>query len=116
MDSSLVPDVLDKAPSSILTITYPDSLKVAEGNELTPFQSKDQPSVEWKFDTNAFYTLLMIDPDAPSRRFSILGEVNHWLVGNIQGCNIDSGEVIAEYMGPGAPKYTGLHRYIFLLF
>lgn len=29
------------------------------GNELTPTQVKDQPSVDWSADPNAFYTLCM---------------------------------------------------------
>jgi len=35
--------------------------------ELTPTQVKDQPIVESEGDNNAFYTLLLTDPDAPTR-------------------------------------------------
>ncbi len=54
------------------------------------------------------------DPDAPSREDPKFGEWRHWLVVNIPGNNIASGEVQAEYVGAGPPKGTGLHRYIIL--
>lgn len=38
------------------------------------------------------------------------------MVGNIKGNDISGGEQIAEYIGSGPPKGTGLHRYVFLLF
>lgn len=60
---------------------------------------------------NAYFT----DPDAPNGKDGKF-EVKHWLVGNIPGNDIKKGEVFAEYRGSGAPKGTGLHRYIFLVF
>lgn len=58
----------------------------------------------------------MVDRDAPSRSVPILGEINHWLVGNIVGNNVTTGDVIAEYSGPTPPIGTGLHRYAVLVF
>ena len=58
----------------------------------------------------------MTDPDAPSRANPFVGEVRHWLVVNIPGNDLVKGDTIAEYRGSGAPKGTGLHRYIFLLY
>lgn len=37
-------------------------------------------------------------------------------MGNISGCNVEHGDVIAKYFGSGPPKYTGSHRYVFLLY
>nr|AAL91110.1 16kDa-like protein [Onchocerca volvulus] len=61
-------------------------------------------------------TLAFIDPDAPSRRNHTYREFKHWLVTNIPGQNISEGEVLAEYVGAGAPKGTGFHRYVFLVY
>lgn len=46
----------------------------------------------------------------------LIFKVNHWLVGNIKGSDVSTGDVIAEYRGSGPPKGTGMHRYIFLVF
>ena len=43
-------------------------------------------------------------------------EIRHWLVVNISGNDISSGEVKYAYVGSGPPSGSGLHRYVFLLF
>lgn len=56
------------------------------------------------------------DPDAPNRQEPKFGEVRHWLVVNIPGNDLGSGEAKFQYIGSGPPKGSGLHRYVFLLF
>ncbi|XP_057668960.1 protein D3-like isoform X1 [Diorhabda carinulata] len=112
----VIPDVIDKVPEEVTEVIYPSGAKVNLGNELTPTQVKDEPVVKWTSDDNAFYTVAMVDPDAPSRKEPKVREVLHWLVGNVRGSDIKSGDVIAEYRGSGPPLNTGLHRYIFLIY
>ncbi|KAJ8947138.1 hypothetical protein NQ318_002499 [Aromia moschata] len=97
-------------------VSYPSGVKVDSGNVLTPTQVKDVPTVKWETESNAFYTLCMTDPDAPSRKEPKYREWHHWLVGNIPGNNVDQGEVLSEYVGSGPPPGTGLHRYVFLVY
>ncbi|XP_017847426.1 phosphatidylethanolamine-binding protein homolog F40A3.3 [Drosophila busckii] len=115
---AIVPDVLDVAPpSGKLEVKYPTGVVVQTGNELTPTQVKDEPSVSWAAEsTDALYTLLMVDPDAPSRAQPTFREILHWAVVNIVGNQLASGDTLAEYVGSGPPEGTGLHRYIFLLY
>lgn len=61
-------------------------------------------------DPAAWHLLLMTDPDAPSRQYPKLREVQHWLVGNIPGFNVSAGEVLSEYLAPEPAPGTGLHR------
>lgn len=112
----VVPDVVDKVPPSVVDVTYPNRLTVEIGKVLTPTQVKDPPTVKWDADANAFYTLCMTDPDAPSRKEPKFREWHHWLVGNIPGADVSKGEVLSEYVGSGPPKGTGLHRYVFLVY
>lgn len=56
------------------------------------------------------------DPDAPSRANPSEREWLHWAVVNIPGSNVTAGNTIAEYVGSGPPKDSGLHRYVFLVF
>ncbi|XP_067012135.1 protein D2 isoform X2 [Anabrus simplex] len=113
---AVVPDVIEKAPAAVAEVTYPSGVKVDMGNELTPTQVKDPPTVKWPAKDGTLYTLCMTDPDAPSRKEPKFREWHHWLVVNIPGTNIDKGEVLSEYVGSGPPKGTGLHRYVFLVY
>ncbi|KAK2148225.1 hypothetical protein LSH36_508g00002 [Paralvinella palmiformis] len=111
----VVPDVIDTVPNKMLTVKYGiDEIK--PGVVRTPTQVKNQPIVEWEAESGAFYSLIMNDPDAPSRKNPKFGEWHHWLVTNIPGNSVSSGDVMSEYVGAGPPNGTGLHRYVFLLF
>lgn len=77
---------------------------------------KDKPQVTWNAEKGAYYTLMLVDPDAPTRTNATLREVRHWLVVNIPESTVESGDEITAYRGAGAPKGTGLHRYIFLVY
>jgi len=111
--NGLTPDVVGKAPSMTIEVKYPSGVEVNNGNELTPTQVKDEPSVNWTSEANQIYTLVMTDPDVPE---AAAPQVKHWLVVNIPGSDVSKGEVLASYVGSGPPKGTGLHRYIFLVY
>lgn len=85
------------------------------GNQLTPTKVKDIPTLKWDAEEGAYYTVMMVDPDAPSRANPIF-EFRHWLVMNVPGTEIEKGDAITEYVGSGPPKRSGLHRYVFLVF
>ncbi|KAB0797455.1 hypothetical protein PPYR_08449 [Photinus pyralis] len=112
----VIPDVIDKKPTNYLTVTYANNVKVNEGNELTPPQAKSAPELEWNTDPDKLYLLAMVDPDAPSRNNPKFREWQHWIVGNIPGCDVKKGDVISEYIGPKPPQGTGLHRYVLLVY
>lgn len=115
-EHEVVPDVISVAPSELVSVKYDSGVEVKEGNVLTPTQVKDQPKLSWNADPNAFYTVCMTDPDAPSRKEATYREWHHWLVGNVPGSDISAGEVLSAYIGSGPPQGTGLHRYIFLIY
>jgi phosphatidylethanolamine-binding protein (PEBP) family uncharacterized protein len=114
-EHQVVPDVIANAPTEKVEVTY-SSHNVDLGNVLTPTQVQHPPTLKWTGDGNSLYTLIMTDPDAPSRKEPKFREWHHWLVVNIPGTNINQGEVLAEYVGSGPPKGTGLHRYVFLVY
>lgn len=49
------------------------------------------------------------DPDAPSREKHHFREVLHWLVVNIPGSDVSSGDTLMEYIGSGPPQGTGTY-------
>lgn len=69
---------------------------------------KTAPNVHWDADPNEYYTLIMTDPDAPSRESPKFREWHHWLVVNIPGNNIGQGEEKTGYFGAAPPANTGM--------
>lgn len=112
----VVPDVIDSLPKEPAEVSYPSGVKVEFGNELTPTKVKDIPTVKWNAESDTYYTLCMTDPDAPSRKDPKYREWHHWLVGNIKGNDVSSGETLSAYVGSGPPQGTDLHRYVFLVY
>ncbi|XP_072402592.1 protein D3-like [Diabrotica undecimpunctata] len=112
----IVPDVIDQVPKYVAEVQYPGGEKVDLGKELTPTQVKYTPTITWPADSDSYYTVLMVDPDAPSRKEPTYREALHWSVGNVPGNDIAKGETFADYCGSGAPEGSGLHRYIFLVY
>ncbi|XP_026740889.1 protein D2-like isoform X1 [Trichoplusia ni] len=112
----VVPDVIPKAPTALVHVKYNSGVEVNEGNVLTPTQVKDQPTITWDASPDTLYTVVMTDPDAPSRAEPTFREWHHWLVGNVPGTNVAAGDTLSQYVGSGPPQGTGLHRYVFLVY
>ncbi|GAM28139.1 hypothetical protein SAMD00019534_113150 [Acytostelium subglobosum LB1] len=111
---SIVPDVIKVLnPIRELNVTYAAPLQT--GEKLTPSKVVNTPTVTYDADSSNFYTLVMFDPDVPSRQDPKWGQWLHWVVTNIPGNKVTEGEVMADYIGSGPPEKTSYHRYIFVL-
>ena len=52
------------------------------------------PNVSWPDnEPDSFYTLMMVDPDAPTRNNATLREFMHWMVVNIPSDRVWEGEI-----------------------
>ncbi|KAK4795402.1 hypothetical protein SAY86_013396 [Trapa natans] len=112
----VVGDVLDPFTRTIsLRVSYV-SRDVANGCELKPSQVVTQPRVDiGGDDLRIFYTLIMVDPDAPSPSSPNLREYLHWLVTDIPATTGTTfGQEIVCYESPR--PMAGIHRFIFILF
>uniref|UniRef100_A0A6C0LQZ9 Phosphatidylethanolamine-binding protein n=1 Tax=viral metagenome TaxID=1070528 RepID=A0A6C0LQZ9_9ZZZZ len=58
---------------------------------------------------NDYYSIIMIDPDAPNRINPIYKYVLHWLI-------INNDQTFVSFIPPNPPKGSGKHRYCFILF
>ena len=87
---------------------------------ISKYEASSAPMLRWNTDNlhDGFYTILMVDPDAPSYESPIMSEWLHWMVVNIpdSGMHIDSGDTIMEYAGPNPPAHSGDHRYCLYVF
>jgi len=119
--AALIPELLDQPPKDLMKIVYENNrvLHKNTGLENTPTQVKLQPiSITWPdMKEDHFYTIIMIDPDMPTRTTPIneKTQVLHWLMVNIPGCGV-GGRQLAPYIGSGPPPGTGIHRYNFFVF
>nr|QLM02167.1 flowering locus T 2A_2 [Masdevallia wendlandiana] len=112
----VIGDVLDPFTRKVsLRVTY-SSREITNGLELKPSVVVEQPRVEvGGNDMRTFYTLVMVDPDAPSPSDPQLREYLHWLVTDIPATTgATFGSEIVCYESP-RPS-LGIHRFIFILF
>jgi len=115
-----IEDVLVAEPKYILDVTYACGKIERPGQVLTPSKVKEQPKVVLaEVEEKALYTIVMTDPDAPSREKPEWREWVHWAVCNVPASDLkqgdlSNGEVMIEYVGSGPPEKTGLHRYFLI--
>jgi len=98
-----------------LTVKYGDT-SATGGAVLKPAQTASPPTIEYEAEPGAFYTLVMTDPDAPSRANPLFREFVHWVVVDIPGSDVGNGITLAAYNPAAPPHNAGLHRYVFLLY
>ncbi|KAJ3701157.1 hypothetical protein LUZ61_004862 [Rhynchospora tenuis] len=112
----VVGDVLDPFDRKVpLRVTY-NSRDVANGYEFKPSAVAHQPRVEiGSTDLRSFFTLVMVDPDAPSPSNPTVREYLHWLVTDIPAITgVTHGHEVVHYESP--KPSLGIHRFVFVLF
>ncbi|CUS24298.1 LAQU0S15e01376g1_1 [Lachancea quebecensis] len=140
----IIPDVVqDKSfkPQGLLAVEYSAAAPVAMGNTLTVEETQSKPKFHFTLDPKSefkikdadLFTLVMTDPDAPSRTDKKWSEFCHYVAADIRlpsealhsttsatpdfvASELSGGKTLVEYHPPGPPKGTGKHRYVFLLY
>ncbi|XP_010553859.1 PREDICTED: protein FLOWERING LOCUS T-like [Tarenaya hassleriana] len=112
----VVGDVLEPFTRSIpLRVIY-NQREVTNGCDLRPSHVSHKPRVEiGGDDLRTLYTLVMVDPDAPSPSNPHLREYLHWLVTDIPATTGASfGNEVVCYENPRPT--SGIHRFVVVLF
>ncbi|KAI0311223.1 PEBP-like protein [Amylostereum chailletii] len=140
----LIPDVLPPTfqPTLLFSVLYPTGSEVLLGNELTPQQTVDEPSIvlaplnipSAQADSAAddpardtSYTLVLLDPDTPTRAAPIYRSFRHWVITGLKAPSeglpsttkltaLSTRPATTPYRPPGPRPASGIHRYTFLLF
>ncbi|KAK3829107.1 MAG: phosphatidylethanolamine-binding protein [Benniella sp.] len=132
-EHGVIPDVIDSIQATtMLAVSYSKGNNIAEvalGNTLSIEETQAAPEIFFMADSpDDKYTLILTDPDAPSRKEPTNREFRHWVVSNIPGGdpsdpqsfapkNLSTqGTELTAYMGPAPPSGSGPHRYVFLLY
>lgn len=126
---SVIPDVINPnfvKPLGVLSAEYSKAEPVAMGNQLTIKGTQSKPTVHFAPERAALkpsdlLTLVVTDPDAPSRTEKKWSEFCHYVESDIkisetEGGILENGKVLQSYVGPAPPPGTGPHRYVFLLY
>ncbi|KAI9846508.1 MAG: hypothetical protein M1837_003929 [Sclerophora amabilis] len=140
--SEIISDVIDDfKPSILLSVDYPSTHESASlGNTVDPDDVQSKPivllqSVEGPGSSHpdTLFTVILTDPDAPSRENPEWSEMCHWIATNFTlTASLDADPLIrfrqqppdkqqapaelVEYLPPSPPPKTGPHRYAFLVF
>jgi len=93
---------------------YKDGIKISfqgttigYGQKTTVDKTSKMPGIEYDKVPGKYYTVIMVDPDAPSPTSPTFRYFLHVLIVN-QSLE-SSGDIINEYTGPSPP--IGIHRY-----
>ncbi|KAI8325926.1 PEBP-like protein [Martensiomyces pterosporus] len=114
----VIPDVLpvDFVPSTLLDVKWGEHA-VDFGNIFSPPNETVQPpSIQWGADPAKFYTVALVDPDAPSRANPYRALLRHWLVVNIPGGNVSAGNSTGTaYLNPNPFPGCGRKRFVWVV-
>lgn len=86
-----------------------DTIKITNGMYIDLSHVQAQPKIKFSIPHNKYYTLLMADPDAPSRKNPKYKYWLHWLVMN-------NNDEIIGFSPSNPPPKSGKHRYYIYLF
>ncbi|XP_049271111.1 protein D1-like [Rhipicephalus sanguineus] len=114
----IVEDLTHFAPVDVLYVYYKRGVNVAMGNTLSVSNtSRQTEDVSFNASPDNYYTVMLVDLDAPSRSQPSLRSYRQWLVVNVPATmNLLDGTTVTEYIGPRPAHDTGLHRLVFLVY
>ncbi|XP_015907778.1 protein D2-like [Parasteatoda tepidariorum] len=111
----IVPNIIPDVPKEQLQVMYgPHNVSCAEN--IDRIETEYSPGLTYTAKNNLFYTIVMIDPDAPDPYKPVYAQFLHWLVVNIPGNKVEEGKVLTKYMKPSPPPYSDPHRYILIVY
>ncbi|XP_047083940.1 protein TWIN SISTER of FT-like [Lolium rigidum] len=112
---NIVGDIVDYFDASARLRVLYGNREITVGSELRPSHVASQPMVQITGLSRSFYTLVMVDPDAPSPSDPSEKEYLHWLVTDIpEGGDVSRGNEVVGYESPRPT--AGIHRFAFVVF
>ncbi|OJA13778.1 hypothetical protein AZE42_07453 [Rhizopogon vesiculosus] len=126
--AGIIPDIISANThfdsQAFLFVTFPVG-PVLLGNTLNATSSLTLPNVSFTpmhAPVDQFYTIVMVDPDAPTRENQTYAAYRHWLATGVKPPRHinDFAEFTqadtTPYLSPNPPAGSGSHRYTLLLY
>ncbi|PVV02761.1 hypothetical protein BB560_002772 [Smittium megazygosporum] len=118
-EGGLIPSVIPASfvPTTHLNVTYVGRL-MDFGTEYFPYRNETDsvPEISYVAEPNSYYTVALVDPDAPSRADPYRAQVRHWLSVNIPMTDITRGNSTATpYLRPAPFAGCGRKRFVYVL-
>ncbi|KAI0977899.1 hypothetical protein GJ496_010658 [Pomphorhynchus laevis] len=86
---------------------------VENGMILSKHETKNGPNITLHLNCTHYYTLIMVDPDAPSAKEPSISPLLHFYNYNIVNSDIN-GKFLAKYHSPAPPN--GIRDYVIILY
>lgn len=99
---------MSQSKKSVLTVNVGNRM-IKNGINIPLSDAQAKPSIHFGHRVDEYFTIIMVDPDAPSRKNPVYKYWLHQLI-------INNNEEIAKFHPPSPPKGSGSHRYIIYLF
>lgn len=126
----VVEDVIPIPPLAVTQVIFQNGqtqLDIPISKNIAVAATSQAPKVKFPLDSssNNFYSLFMVDPDAPSRANPVAAQWLHWCILNVDANDLqsgwmnnesDAGELKVAYSGPNPPPASGDHRYVILIY
>lgn len=94
--------------NNFLKVSFQD--KLIQPNQIINLSNvQTKPKVEFEHDPKKLYTIIMVDPDAPSKSNPIYKYFLHWLV-------VNDTDTVVKFKPSDPPLGSGLHRYYIYVF
>ncbi|KAI1209502.1 PEBP-like protein [Annulohypoxylon truncatum] len=133
--AEIFPTVIDKfLPSFLLNAEWSSGERTELGNTVKVDKVQNEPTITVRRggsasssgvrgNSNVTYTIIITDPDAPSRENPEWSEFCHFIATDVEISSSETSAAvrssslkdIVPYKPPGPPPKTGKHRYVFLL-
>ncbi|KAG6865215.1 hypothetical protein C0991_004416 [Blastosporella zonata] len=121
----VIPEVVPPnfTPSIFFSIVWPNEKEANSGNFLTREDTLEEPAIHITSASpeasTASYTLVMTDPDAPSRADPKYRQFRHWVITGLRipppvgklSVAVKSQPSTTPYRPPGPPPGSAVHRY-----
>ncbi|BGP12678.1 hypothetical protein JCM10213_008815 [Rhodosporidiobolus nylandii] len=115
LGSSVIPTTFQSLIS--VHATYGAFGDIQPGGTYSVADTQAEPSVSFNAapGEEAKYTIVLADPDAPSRDDPKWSPYRHWVLSDVVPGQA-AGQTLTKYLGPAPPAGSGPHRYVFLVY